>query len=143
MLIISALVSSPAGCHLGIPLFVMGCPQGFVGVLIFLGTGALLGSLFTSLVCGRIATGPAIGIGLIYGLAIWATLRFLLPMFFVELEGKLSDAPVVSSALIYGTLMGVWVIVASHLWPALADKCEEPHAGTPGPGGEQYGKQAL
>jgi hypothetical protein len=135
--------STSVGCHLGVPLRIMGCPQGIVGVLTFLGAGALLGGLFTSLVCGRIATGPAIGIGLIYGLAIWATVRFLLPLFFIEFEGKLSGAPIVSSALLYGTLMGVWVIVASHLWPALADKCEEPHAGTPGSGGEQYGEQVL
>jgi hypothetical protein len=91
-----------------------------------LAVGALVGGLFTSIMCGRVATGPAIGVGLVYGFGIFLFFRMLvLPLFAPAPAQQISTSAFAALSLLFGAMMGVWVIVASHIWPRVAISCSE------------------
>jgi hypothetical protein len=96
-----------------------------VGALLVIAVGTLLGGVFTSVMCGMVATGPGIGIGLVYGFGIWVLLQyFLLPVLDPALVTQINRTAFASASLFFGALLGVWVIVASHIWKELSMKCQ-------------------
>ncbi|MDO8587522.1 MAG: hypothetical protein Q7T82_10840 [Armatimonadota bacterium] len=96
-----------------------------LGTAVVLCLCGVLGGLFTSGVCGKIAVGPAIGVGLVYGLAIWLFTRFLvLPLFPETSAARISSQPLALVSILFGLMMGIWVIVAAHAWPTIAIRCE-------------------
>ncbi|MDO8684425.1 MAG: hypothetical protein Q7N50_13195 [Armatimonadota bacterium] len=87
--------------------------------------GAALGGVYTSFFCGRIATGPAIGVGFIYGVGIWLILQFLvLPLLAANISAAVRPGTLAAYSIIFGVLMGFWVIISSHIWPNIAVRCE-------------------
>ena len=96
------------------------------GLLTLVAAGSLLGGVYTSVICGRVATGPAVAVGVVYGFGVWVFFRLLLVPFLDPLASeKLACSAYLSTFLLYGGLMGVWVITASHIWPNLAFSCRE------------------
>jgi hypothetical protein len=112
----------------GLGMMISGVGVGWssaVGVLLLVCMGALLGGVFESGVCGRIATGPAIGVGLVYGVFVWLFTEFLLlPVFADGLDIPIGSGEVGLASVFFGVLMGVWVIVAAHIWPNIGMRCE-------------------
>jgi hypothetical protein len=108
-------------------------PGPVIGALLLIGLCSGLGSIFTTGVCGGMATGPAIGVGLAYGLLIWLFIVILLlPTLASGFTISVRSSTIAWSSFLFGGLMGVWVIVAAHIWPSMATRCQGPSEGTEG-----------
>ena len=109
------------------------------GVVMLIGFCSLLGSVFTSGICGRMATGPAIGVGLAYGFLVWLfVVMLLLPTLIEGPPLPVRSSTIALTSLLFGLLMGVWVIVAAHIWPVMSARCQGPPEGTEGTDEEGY-----
>jgi uncharacterized membrane protein YagU involved in acid resistance len=110
-----------------------GHPGPVTGAIIVIVFCSLLGSVFTSGMCGRMASGPAIGVGLAYGFLVWLFIvTLLLPTLIEGPPLPFRSSTIALTSLLFGALMGVWVIVAAHIWPVMSARCQGPSEGTEG-----------
>jgi hypothetical protein len=97
-----------------------------IGLIILSAFAAVLGAAFTSGMCGRIATGPAIMVGMVYGIFLWAFVALLIPTVTDPGLFPVRSRAIAGTSIGFGTLMGVWVIISAHIWPSMMNRCELP-----------------
>lgn len=97
-----------------------------IGLVILSAFAAVLGAAFTSGMCGRIATGPSILVGIVYGIFLWAFLALLIPTVADPGLFPIRSRAIAGTSIGFGTLMGVWVIISAHIWPSMMNRCELP-----------------
>jgi hypothetical protein len=103
-----------------------------IGLIILSAFAAALGAAFTWGMCGRIATGPAIMVGIVYGIFLWAFVALLIPTVADASLFPIRSTGIAGTSIGFGALMGFWVIVAAHIWPSMAGRCGLPPGGTEG-----------